>query len=363
MKNEIRVAICGCHGKVDKFGRMINGFPESRVTAVYDGDPEKARRIAAQLECPAAADYRDILNDPEVDGVVIASTNDLHAEMVIAAAEAGKHIFLEKPLCMRLEEAYRIRDAVKTAGIKFFMSDPFVDPPTVFDRQMIASGRLGKLVHVHLTFCGNAVSFFVRSKEQIRDSAAGQGGGVMMDSGGHALHVLHYLLGRPVKVFAVLGYHDPNARAFGWEKHASVLLEYPDELTVSLECGIASTDYVNRLEISGIRGALVDQGTLNHGYAVRYRLFDITEEEAAGMRFMDAAARNPWIAVARSEMPEDPDDHIRYWIRMMAEDLPNEAIGADTKSTHGMGIEAAVEVMEMIDGIYRSAAAGTAVTL
>ena len=97
---------------------LARRIPGVRLAAIADPAPGRAERLAAQLGCDRATlDYRSVLDDPSVDGIVIAVPARYHAQIIIAAAEAGKAVFCEKPITHDLAEADRAIDAAHTAGV------------------------------------------------------------------------------------------------------------------------------------------------------------------------------------------------------------------------------------------------------
>src|SRR5690349_22596008 len=96
---ELRVGLVGCGSFGESHLAGFAGIPYARVTTVTDVVPEKARRLAERYRVPAIAkDFRELANSPEVDAVSVVTTEDQHLEPVLAALEAGKNVFVEKPL-------------------------------------------------------------------------------------------------------------------------------------------------------------------------------------------------------------------------------------------------------------------------
>jgi 1,5-anhydro-D-fructose reductase (1,5-anhydro-D-mannitol-forming) len=100
-------------------GPAINTAEGSKITAVYSRDKTRAAEYAARHDVAGAyTSYEEMLADPAVDVVYVASPNSLHYEQVVAAARAGKHVYCDKPLAMTTEEARRAVDACRDAGVK-----------------------------------------------------------------------------------------------------------------------------------------------------------------------------------------------------------------------------------------------------
>ncbi len=97
----------------------LSAHPEVNLKWVCDVRMENADRAAEHFSVPRrTSDFMEILNDPEVDFIKIATTHEVHLPIIEAAAKAGKHVFCEKPMAMRDEEAYKIIRAVRRGGVK-----------------------------------------------------------------------------------------------------------------------------------------------------------------------------------------------------------------------------------------------------
>lgn len=107
-------------GRIGRFhaANLAGRIPAVRLVEIVDADPEVARRQSERLGGVAwSTDYRRLLDNPDVEAVVVASPTPYHAEMVEAAAVAGKHVFCEKPISLDLARTSQVLDAVREAGI------------------------------------------------------------------------------------------------------------------------------------------------------------------------------------------------------------------------------------------------------
>lgn len=131
---------------------LVYRIPEARVVAVADIRLDAAQTLARTLNIPqATADYREVLATPEVDAVLVCSSTDTHSEIIEAAANAGKHIFAEKPIDLDLAVIDRVLAAVKRAGVKFFVGfNRRFDPTYARVREAIQSGELGDVHLLHV---------------------------------------------------------------------------------------------------------------------------------------------------------------------------------------------------------------------
>lgn len=143
----------------------------------------------------AVADYREVLADPEVDAVSICAPNFLHHEMAVAAAEAGKPFWIEKPMGRGLAESEAIAQAAAKAGVVTAVGFNYRNPPAVAKaRELIAAGRLGRITNVRVSFLADYSSNpdGALMWRFIRDRA---GSGVYGDLLSHGFDLATYLVG------------------------------------------------------------------------------------------------------------------------------------------------------------------------
>jgi len=197
--------------------------PCFEVVAVSDHSPfgtyggeEHAQRLGVSYH----RDYHLLLERSDVDAVSICSETALHAVQTVAACRAGKHIFYDKPFADTLDNARTIVEAVKSAGVKFFMGFHLrLDPVFRRARQVLASGLLGPICHIDL------IGEWGRSPTihtlWIYNSAAA-GGGALINFGVHGLDLIRYWTGdEAAEVYAELGHR--------------IYPEYPVEDTVVVQ--------------------------------------------------------------------------------------------------------------------------------
>ena len=193
--------------------------PRGVVAAVADMSPQRAAHLAAECGDHDVATYADLdtmLAEAGLDAVDICLPHHLHTEAILAAARAGKAILCEKPLCMTLEDAVTIRDALQESGAVFMAAHNQLFQPSLIEaRRLLASGALGR-------------PFFVRSIEAVQNRGFNtgyvpielgggespwawradpqrMGGGEVIDTGWHATYRLLALADdRPVEVSAMM---------------------------------------------------------------------------------------------------------------------------------------------------------------
>ena len=170
------------------------------------------RELAREVLGYAAtsADYREVLADPAVDVVSICAPNFLHAEVGIAAAEAGKPFWIEKPVGRSAAETSALRDAAMSAGVVTAIGFNYRQAPAVqVARRLIAEGRIGAITNVRGRMFGgfNADPAAPRAWRFVRELS---GSGVLGDLMGHLVDLVHHILGPIGSVTASTGTYIPR---------------------------------------------------------------------------------------------------------------------------------------------------------
>ena len=130
---------------------VYHNLPGAELVAVCDLDEGRAREIAERYSVPHVfTDFRDLLARDDIVAVSIATPDFAHRDLAVAAAKAGKHILVEKPLATTVEDADAILEAVEEAGVKLMVDfHNRVNPPFVQARQSVLDGELGELKYIY----------------------------------------------------------------------------------------------------------------------------------------------------------------------------------------------------------------------
>lgn len=249
MAKEIRLAVVG-YGMGAYHARLIKEVEGLTLYGVCDIDAGRRERAAGEHPgIQTFADYKEVLKDPKVDVVVIVTPHNLHAEMAIAAMNAGKHAITDKAMCLTVKEAEAMiaaRDRNKMLLSTFHNRRWDGDFLTV--RKIMAAGWLGRLYHIQSCVTGfGSIGGWRAVREQM--------GGWLFDWGAHTLdQILLLVASRPKTVYAFTHYR--------YDRPTSV--EDYVNCTVTFENGVTATTviaYINRLEmprwyILGEKGAL-----------------------------------------------------------------------------------------------------------
>ena len=258
------VALVGCaHIHVPGFIKRLQARPDIRVKAVWDHDPARAEKRAAELGAPAVADLDAVWNDPAITAVIICSETDRHLPLVLGGAAAGKHLFVEKPLGLGAGDAYQMADAIERAGV-LFQTGYFQrgNPIHLFLREQVQRGAFGQITRYRQSNChaGALNGLFDTEWRWMADPAqAGVGG--FGDLGTHALDIMLWLLGEVESVTASLGMG--TARYPGCDETGEGLLKFKNGVIGSLAAAWDDIADPVTLLISGTLGhATVFKGQL-----------------------------------------------------------------------------------------------------
>src|SRR4051812_43623628 len=174
----------------------LRRLPGVEVIAVASPTPGNAARFAAERAIPhALTDARALFDLKAVDLVVLGLPNDLHCEAVVGAAEAGKHVVVEKPMAMNLAECDRMIEACQRAGVILgYAEELCFAPKYVRLKQLVDEGALGKihLVKQSEKHDGPHTAWFYDTRRS--------GGGVTFDMGCHAIEFFRWILGKDRKL-------------------------------------------------------------------------------------------------------------------------------------------------------------------
>ncbi|MEM1127332.1 MAG: Gfo/Idh/MocA family oxidoreductase [Bacteroidota bacterium] len=196
MSAPLRVALIGC-GRIAQITHLHTLEHLESVQLVGLADPDLQRRTEAADRVPYAtpyADYRRLLDEPDVHAVVVAVPTGLHAQVAIDAFEAGKHVFLEKPLAATVADGARIADAWRQAGTTGMIGYAFRHNPRYLEaRALIEAGAIGAPVGGTSVFT-SAPRELPAWKQQVAT-----GGGVLLDLASHHADLAAYLFGAPIE--------------------------------------------------------------------------------------------------------------------------------------------------------------------
>ena len=259
--SKIKVGLLGGGGIVDAHIRGYRTYADAiEVTAIADVVAEAARRRAAELGATAYTDFRLMIDEADLDAVDICLPHHLHAEAIVTAAQAGKHILCEKPLCLTVQQADEVQRVVSAAGVTLMCAHNQLFLPAVSTaKQLLEQGLLGTVYEVRTS--DSFYNDFNPQNMGWRATAATSGGGELMDTGYHPTYLmLHLAGGSPVEATALLSRH--RLRFMDSEDSAQVLVRFDNGVVGHL---VTSWAYQpppgsERFSVVGERGSLHSDG-------------------------------------------------------------------------------------------------------
>ncbi len=259
-----KTAFVGCaHIHTPGFIKRILDRSDVVVKRVWDHDADRAIRRAGELDADYSEDLNLIWSDSEIESVVVCTETDRHLELVKAAAKAGKHLFVEKPLGMGAADAFEMADAIENSGLTFqtgyFMRG---NPIHLFLKEQIAKGSFGKITRLrHTNFHSGSLGdwFTPEWLWMTRPEEAGIGG--FGDLGTHSLDIMMWLLGDISRVAATMA---STTGLYGdVDETGEALLRFDNGVIGSLGGGWVDVAHPVGLILSGTEGhAHVNSGDL-----------------------------------------------------------------------------------------------------
>ena len=324
MADPIKVAVLGFwHVHAAEYAARIHQHPDTELVAVWDDDSARGRASAAAVEATFVDDLDDLMARDDIDAVTVTTATTAHHEIMLRAAQAGKHIFTEKLLAPTVAEAEMIIDMVDKAGIALVVSLPRLYHG--YTRAIVAvleAERLGELTYcrVRLSHDGAIAGWLPERFYDARDAV----GGALSDLGCHPVYLTQLFLGaRPATVSATYASFTKHQV----EDQAVVTLGYPGGAVGVVETGFLSRDPF-AIEMHGIKASLAYENT-EHLLQVR------------------SAGTNTWESLP---VPPDDADAFSRWVTHI-----RDGTRADDN------LRRAVELSRLVSAANTAAATGTTV--
>ena len=222
MDEAIQIGLIGA-GRIGRVHTetIANRTPDANILAVADVFEQAAQKCAAEFGIPSFhKDHREILENSDIEAVLICSSTDTHAQFIVEAAEAGKHIFCEKPIDHDLQKIDRALEAVEKAGVKLQIGfNRRFDPSFKRVRDAVSNGEIGTPHLVRITS---------RDPEPPPMDYIKISGGIFLDMTIHDFDMARYLIGSEVdEVYATGGVMvDPAIGEAGDIDTAVIVLRY-----------------------------------------------------------------------------------------------------------------------------------------
>ena len=261
MTEPLRTAVVGLGYWGPNLVRVLNEIPDAELVAICDRDEAALAKISRRF--PAArttTGFEALLADDEIEAIAIATPVTTHHPLALAALEAGKHVFVEKPLAASTQEAGELMGAAREAGLTLMPGHTFLySPPVIYSRDLIASGELGDIYFISMS----------RVNLGLHQSDVS----VVWDLGPHDFSILRYWLGEaPVRVSAL--------------SRSCVFDDNPDVAFINLQYG---SGIVAHVELSWLAPTKLRRTTV--AASRRMLMYDDTSNEP--IRIFDSGADLP----------------------------------------------------------------------
>ena len=318
--------------------------PEAEVTCVFSGTAQRAEEFAKKHHIPRwFADIDDLMKHGDCEVIDLGLPNFLHAKITEAAARAGKHVIVEKPLCVTLEEADSMIASCREARVKLMYAEQLCFAPKYERvRQLISEGAIGKpyLIKQSEKHSGPHSDWFYDIDRS--------GGGVVMDMGCHALGWFRWMLGRLAakSVYASMDTVLHKGRTRG-EDQAIMIVEFENGVT-----GLAEDSWArhggmdDRIEVYGTEGVSYADLFMGNS-ALTYSL------RGYGYAAEKAGSTQGWtFSMFEEAYNQGYPQELKHFIECVREDREPLVTPEDGRA-----------VMEMIYAAYQSAGTGTKVAM
>ncbi len=252
MDNKIGVGIVGSQFISTIHAEALKSVTDAEIVAVASPTEGHAKDFAAKYNIPHHfTDVNKMLELDEVDMIVLGAPNIFHCEITVAAAKAGKHVVVEKPLCMNLSEADQMIEACANANVKLMYAEELCfTPKYVRLKELLDEGALGDPVLLKQSEKHDgphAPHFWDVNRS---------GGGVTMDMGCHGIEFFRWMIGRPKikSVYAQMGTHVHQDKTKG-DDNSIIILEFENGVTaVAEESWTKLGGMDDKAEVHGTKG-------------------------------------------------------------------------------------------------------------
>jgi len=306
---------------------LAQHIPEAELIAICSLDVPAVESLAKQFNIPKTTDdYTSLLADPQIEAVLVASATNTHVEMSQAAAQAGKHVFCEKPISLNLEQIDETLAIVERAGVKFQVGfNRRFDASFVRVREAVTSGEIGEPHIMRITSRDPAPPPI----EYVKVS-----GGIFLDMTIHDFDMARYLLGDEViEVYAIGGVRvDPKIGEVGDIDTAVITLRFRNGVIATIDNSREAVyGYDQRVEVFGSKGMVT---------AANPPINTVTFSGSEGTR----AASPPYFFVERYK-PAFLSE-LRAFFACIQEDTPPPVTGNDGRAPVVIGFAALKSLRE-----------------
>lgn len=251
----IRVGLIGAGKMGLSHYAILNAHPEVEVAVLADSSGLVRSALHEYLGIKTVKDYREMVNLDHLDGVVISTPPKTHAEAVSWALEQGLHVFVEKPLCLSVEDGRRLallaerQRVVNQVGYQNRFLGTFRET-----KRLVESGIIGRPYHIRGEAYGQVV---IKEESSTWRSTKGEGGGCLHEYGSHVIDLMNYVVGPPQDVLGVV-----LERIYSRDVEDAVYatLVYPNGMSGQVSVNWSDESYRRitvRVTVQGTRGKII----------------------------------------------------------------------------------------------------------
>lgn len=248
--NKIRIGLIGCGGIMN--GAHIPGYlkdSECEITAICDIKDSALQRTGDRLNIPEERrfrDYRDLLASGLVDAVDIATSNDVHVPIAMAALDAGLPVSVEKPIGMNFAESMALEKKSKDTGLPVFVCFSWrYRPHPRYMKYLVDNGEIGKLYHIYVK-CIKDSGLWVGRRLEWRFQKDRAGSGVLCDLGSHMFDMIRFFGEEFENVYCDMGTIVTSRQKEDSEEWAEVTTDDWSNVICRLKSGIGATVTLSR---------------------------------------------------------------------------------------------------------------------
>jgi myo-inositol 2-dehydrogenase/D-chiro-inositol 1-dehydrogenase len=328
MAKQITIGLIGA-GRIGRLHARNLAFhiPDAKVVTVSDVYLEAATQCAAECQIPKAVQaYREIMEDPRIEAIFICSSTDTHSQMICEGAEAGKHIFCEKPIDFDLNRIDKALQAVEKAGVKLQIGfNRRFDPSFKHARDLVSEGKIGMPHIIRITSRDPKPP----SLDYVKVS-----GGLFLDMAIHDFDMCRYLTAEEVTEIYAIGTSlvDPEIGKAGDVDTAITMLTYQSGAFCTIDNSRKAVyGYDQRIEVFGSEGCIIVGNRTPHAGT----LYTIESVQSALPLYFFLERYN-----------ESYIEETRQFIQCIKDDTPPPVTGIDGKIPVIMGLAAQQSLKE-----------------
>lgn len=240
------------HVHAQEYANAVEKNPNAQINAIWDDDQHRGQKWAVEMGVPFERNLDSLLSRKDIDAVVVVTATNLHRDVMVAAANAKKHIFTEKVLTTTLTEAREVEAAVETNDVKFAISFPRrTNPHVLYCKSSIDKGLIGKptAMRIRIAHAGASRNWL---PDHFYDPVA-CGGGAMMDLGAHGMYLCRWFAGKPKRILSVFNNITDGKQV---EDNAISMIEFENGVIATNETSFVAYPDSYSIEIDGTEGGL-----------------------------------------------------------------------------------------------------------